>query len=101
MFGDGSTHGKPVSSANRSRRHPSILTISRSAPRENSSLNNRASSPIVMPCRIGIGKSPTKDSKPGTRIAPSTSTPPIGFGRSHTMTGILWRPHALRQLAIV
>ena len=43
------------------------------------SLNRRASSPIVIPCRIGIGYRPTNDSKPWTSIGPSTSTPPIGI----------------------
>ena len=51
----------------------------------NSSLNSRASSPMVMPCRIGIGNSPTNDSYPATSIGPSTAVPPMGFGRSHTI----------------
>ena len=51
------------------------------------SLKNRASSPIVIPCRIGIGNWPTNDSKPFTSIGPSICSPPIGFGRSVTMTG--------------
>ena len=38
-----------------SRRQPSIGTTSRSAPMPKWSLKRRAISPIVMPCRIGIG----------------------------------------------
>ena len=34
------------------------------------SLKSRASSPIVMPCRIGIGNWPTNDSLPGTEHRP-------------------------------
>ena len=63
-----------------SRRQPSIATTSRSAPMPKCSLNSRASSPIVMPCRIGIGYRPTNDSNPRTSIGPSTASPPIGFG---------------------
>jgi hypothetical protein len=87
MFGDGITHGSAVASAYMSRVHPSILTTSSAAPIAKCSLNSRASSPIVMPWRIGIGNWPTNDSNPGTSAAPSTSTPLIGFGLSHTMTG--------------
>ena len=57
------------------------------APMPKCSLNSRASSPIVMPWRIGIGNCPTNDSKPGSSIGPSTATPPIGFGRSQTIDG--------------
>ena len=45
-----------------SRRQPSIGTTSSSAPMPNCSLNRRASSPIVIPWRIGIGYRPTNDS---------------------------------------
>ena len=65
------------------------------------SLKSRASSPIVMPWRIGIGNWPTNDSNPGTSASPSTSTPPIGLGRSQTTTGTPCRAQARRQLAIV
>ena len=87
MFGDGSTHGSPVSSAYMLRRQPAIATTSRRALSAKRSLKNRAASPIVSPWRIGMGKSPTNDSNPGRSRAPSMSTPPIGFGRSHTITG--------------
>ena len=53
-----------------SRRQPSIVTTSRSAPMPKCSLNRRASSPIVMPWRIGIGYRPTNDSKPGDEHRP-------------------------------
>ena len=36
------------------RVHPSIRTTSSSAPRSHASLKNRASSPTVIPCRMGI-----------------------------------------------
>ena len=101
MFGDGSTNGMPVASKYMSRLQPSIATTSRSAPMPNASLKRRASSPIVMPCRIGSGYSPTNDSKPWTSIGPSTASPPIGFGRSHTITGMPCFFAATRQFAIV
>ena len=71
----------------RPRDHAGIATTSSLAPMPKSSLNSRASSPIVMPWRIGIGYWPTNDSNPRSSIGPSTSTPPIGFGRSQTTTG--------------
>ena len=66
-----------------------------------SSLKSRASSPIVMPWRIGIGYSPTNDSKPCTSIGPSTASPPIGFGpiADDDLDAVLARRH--RQFAIV
>ena len=81
-----SPRAAPVASKYISRRQPSIATTSRSAPMPKCSLNSRASSPIVMPWRIGIGYSPTNDSNPCTSIGPSTASPPIGLGRSQTMT---------------
>ena len=56
MFGDGFTQARPVASNQSSRRQFFIGTTSRSAPMFFSPLNSRASSPIVSPCRIGIGK---------------------------------------------
>ena len=74
MFGDGITHGRPVSSKYISRRQPSIGTTSSAAPMPNSSLNSRASSPIVMPWRIGIGNCPTNDVEGSAAAAcPSTA----------------------------
>jgi hypothetical protein len=101
MFGDGSTHGSLVSSKYSSRDHRGISTTSSFAPMPKCSLNSFASSPMVMPCRIGIGNWPTNDSKPGSSIGPSTSTPPIGFGRSQTTMGSPCVRAARRQLAIV
>ena len=48
-------------------------------------LKSTASSPMVIPWRMGMGKSPTNDSNPGSSIGPSTAAPPIGLGRSHTI----------------
>ena len=101
MFGDGMTHGRPVSSKYIPRDQPSISTTWRSAPMPKCVLKSAASSPIVIPWRMGMGKSPTNDSYPGSSIGPSTAAPPIGLGRSHTMTGSLCRAAARRQLAIV
>ncbi len=101
MFGDGITHGRPVSSQYISRRQPPSGTTSRSAPMPNASLNSRASSPIVIPCRIGMGNIPTNDSNPGSSIGPSSARPPIGFGRSQTNTVTPCLAAARRQFAIV
>ena len=101
MFGDGITHGRPVASAYMSRVQPSIFTTSSDAPMPNASLNNLASSPVVMPWRIGIGNRPTNDSHPCCSVAPSTPMPPIGFGRSQTMTVTPCFAAARMQLAIV
>ena len=76
MFGDGITHGKPVSSKCIGRFQPSIATTVRSAPMPHASLKNRASSPMVMPWRTGTEPSPTNDSVSGATSPPSTSTPP-------------------------
>jgi hypothetical protein len=100
MFGDGSTHGSP-SPRNGVRLHPAIVTTSRSAPMAKCSLKSRASSPIVMPWRIGTGNNPTNDSNPRSSIGPSTATPPMGFGRSQTVTFTPCLRAARRQFAIV
>ena len=42
-----------------------------------------------MPCRAGIGYIPTNDLNFGSSSAPSTISPPIGFGRSSTTNGML------------
>ena len=60
MFGDGFTHSSPVSSNHWSRVQSFISTTVRSQPIFFSALNSFASSPIVMPWRIGIGNEPTK-----------------------------------------
>ena len=101
MFGEGITHGTPVWSHHCPRDQPSMGTTSSCAPSPNCSLNSCASSAIVSPCRSAIGNSPTNDSYPGCSIGPSTVRPPIGFGRSHTMTGMPLRAPAFRQYAIV
>ena len=71
-FGDGMTHGSPVSSKYIERRQPSSGTTSRRAPMPKASLKRRASSPIVMPCRIGIGNCPTNELHAVCSHAPST-----------------------------
>jgi hypothetical protein len=101
MLGDGITKGMPVASKYIERVQPSISITCSGALIAKCSLKNRASSPIVMPCRIGIGNWPTNDSLPSTSIGPSTSSPPIGLGRSQTMTSMPCLAQARRQLAIV
>ena len=54
MFGDGLIHGSAVSSNQSSRRQFFIATTVRSAPILFSALNSFASSPSVIPWRIGI-----------------------------------------------
>src|SRR5699024_312855 len=83
-LGDGAHHDRYVSSKNICRDQPSIGTTVKSQSILNTYLNNKAISPIVKPCRFGIGKRPMKDVKPGSIRLPSTSLPPIGFGRSKT-----------------
>ena len=95
------TQGAPASSWCIVRDQPSSGMIRRSAPMPNRSLNSLASSPIVMPWRRGIGNCPTKEVKSGSRTGPSTASPPIGLGRSHTTTGNPHRRAARRQLASV
>ena len=54
MFGDGPIQVGPVSSNHASRRQFFMAMTVRSALIFFSALKSRASSPIVMPCRIGI-----------------------------------------------
>jgi hypothetical protein len=60
-----------------------------------------ASSPTVMPCRAGIGYIPTNDLNAGSSSAPSTISPPIGWGRSSTTNGMLFRAADCMESAIV
>ena len=55
MFGDGLTHGSDVSSNHASRCQFFAAMTLTSAPILFSPLKRRASSPTVIPCRIGIG----------------------------------------------
>ena len=55
MFGDGLIHGSEVSSNHESRCQFFASITVRLAPILFSPLKSRASSPIVSPCRIGIG----------------------------------------------
>ena len=64
-------------------------------------LKSVASSPTVMPCRAGIGYIPTNDLNFGSSSAPSTISPPIGFGRSSTTNGIFFFAAACIASAIV
>ena len=84
MLGDGITHGRPVSLAHRERVQPPQATTSRSTSIRRSAWNRRASSPIVMPCRMGNGCMPMNDANAGSSSGPSIATPPMGFGRSST-----------------
>ena len=54
-----------------------------------------------MPCRAGMGYIPTNDLNFGSSSAPSTISPPIGFGRSSTTNGIPFRFAASIEIAIV
>jgi len=60
-FGEGFTHWSPVSSYQKFRSYPLILITCNATPILFSSLNIFASSPTVMPWRVGRGKYPTKD----------------------------------------
>ena len=98
-LGDGGTHGSFVSSHAMPRRHRRIGAtrksvfanffpdgLSGSAP-TNRRLNRSASSPTVMPCRIGTETRETNESKPAsTTTGPSVVVPPSGLGRSRTTT---------------
>ena len=86
MLGDGLIQGSPVQSNQASRVQPRIATTARSAPSVRSPLNSRASSPSVRPWRIGIGRYPVKPIASSSWTGPSIADPPIGFGRSSTMT---------------
>jgi hypothetical protein len=77
-----------VSSRHCDRRQFAALTTIRSAPMPCRPLKSAASSPTVRPCRAGIGYIPTNEVKPGAIRAPSTISPPIGFGRSSTTNGM-------------
>jgi hypothetical protein len=55
MLGEGATQGSPVRSNAAPRSQPRSSTTRSRAPMPNASLNSRASSPIVMPWRTGIG----------------------------------------------
>ena len=101
ILGEGMTQGRSVASQYMPRDHPSMGTTSSAAPRPWGSLKRRAISPTVMPCRIGIGYCPTKDSYPVSSIGPSMAMPPIGLGRSQTITGSPFRAAAARQFATV
>src|SRR5216110_262286 len=55
MFGDGFTHGSPVSSYSMVRCHPAAGTTTRLACNAITSLANRANAPSVMPYRMATG----------------------------------------------
>ncbi len=98
MFGEGATHGSPVSSKCMPPCQPSISTTVRSAgvpaaSATNSALNSRASSPTVMPWRWAIGLSPTNVACSGCRTGPAASAPETGLGRSRT-TNLMPSPAA-------
>ena len=62
MLGDGITNGWPVASPYISRDQPSMSITASVALMAKCSLKNRANSPMVMPCRIGMGNWPTNES---------------------------------------
>ena len=98
MFGDGRTHGNPVSRYVMSRVQPSIGITVRLHLRcsslpfcpqfRPSSLMRMASSPTVSPYIYGIRNSLTKEKKPGSTMQPSILLPPNGLGLSRTITPI-------------
>src|ERR1700680_2217554 len=88
MFGDVATQRKPVSAHSISRVQPTIGTTRSLHPIAKRSLYMRASSPTVIACRSGIGYRPMNDLNFGSRTGPSSSTPPIGLGRSRTHTSL-------------
>jgi hypothetical protein len=59
-LGDGGTHARPVSGHSMLRRQPLHRQHVHVGAEARSSLHQRASSPSVSPCRIGIGARPTK-----------------------------------------
>src|SRR5436190_21555942 len=85
MFGEGFTHGRPVSSYQSSRRQFSRGITVRLTLILFSSLNSFANSPIVMPCRTGIWKYEMY-SFDGSDVGPSICQPLIGLGRLRTTT---------------
>ena len=60
--------------------------------------NQRASSPIVRPCRIGSGPAPTKLSRPARSAAPRRAGR-AGFGRSSTQTAFFVRRRRFEHVA--
>jgi len=61
----------------------------------------RAISPGVIPWRTGTGYRPTKESSFASGRLPSTISPPSGFGRSRTTTGIPRAAQAFIMSAVV
>jgi hypothetical protein len=55
MFGEGGMKGSPVSAQRMGRDQPRHGTTARSQPNRSSTLSIRASSPSVIPCRLGKG----------------------------------------------
>ena len=101
MFGEGGMKGSPVSSQAIDRVQPAQGTTVRSTPKRCSAASIRASSPAVIPCRLGSGYIPTKLSKPGWTRFPSTTSPPRGLGRSSTTKRTPARPQASIARAMV
>src|SRR5947209_8331277 len=101
MLGDGNTQGESVSSSQNSLLQPSISITVRAHPTLKNSLNIWASSPIVIPCRVGIGNWPTNEANCDSSPLPSTCLPLIGLGRSQTITFFPALAAALMQFAMV
>ena len=91
MFGDGLTHGSPVSSCHRARAQPASGTTVSDTGIFRSAATRRANSPIVSPVRTGTVWGAVNDWRSGSISGPSTTRPVIGFGRSRTTTGIARR----------
>ena len=70
MFGDGLTHGSPVSSNHCRRSQPSSGTTVSFTGILRSAAAMRANSPIVMPVRTGIGCGPVNDVRSASSSGP-------------------------------
>src|SRR5207302_1118158 len=92
MFGEGFTHGSPVSSYQSRRSQPASGITRSDTGILRSAATIRPNSPMVSPSRTGIVWGPVKDWRSGSISGPSTTLPVIGFGRSSTTRGIPARP---------
>ncbi len=90
-WGSGSPRcARPAASRSRAPRaasSPPSVTTWHSTSSRSVATNQRASSPMVRPWRIGSAPAPTKLSQPARSVSPSTGRP-AGFGRSSTHTAL-------------
>ena len=90
IFGEGITQGRPVCAKSKERDHPVTgVTVKATGLARKRALKRRASSPTVIPWRMGIGWIPTNDTHSGaSNTGPSSTTPPSGLGLSSTSSGM-------------